>query len=463
MVEVDIEVPDQWPGYFRHPTLTPYEYFREMSPLFCTTEIPFEAIGQHMQAHIWEYQLSDQSRKLLVGGMRARQILLATPLLQWYLNHGLMVTKIYQVVEFQEQRCFRNFVQEVSDARRQGDADPDTAIIADTMKVIGNAGYGSLIMDKTKHREVKYVQGENETCLKVNDPLFHKLECLDPEGQYYEVEMAKRKIKLDLPIQLGYFILQYAKLRMLEFYYDFMDQYVDRSDFEYCEMDTDSAYMAISGSDLEEIIKPGMKDEYLRGLRGFCTDMDIEADAQYHWFPRTCCAKHAKYDKRTPGLFKLEYQGHEMIGLCSKTYIVRKTKVLKPSCTRMVALRILNRARGRKTKPRRLPSRNVHEFKFSSKGVSKRHLTAPMTKFRRVLKTRKAQSGCNRGFRVRNNAVFTYTQERRGFSYLYCKRKVLDDGVHTVPLDITLCPLPPEEREIHDQDLIDVLVDLLNE
>ena len=110
------------------------------------------------------------------------------------------------------------------------------------MKLIGTSGYGSLIMDKTKHRAVKYIQGENETCLKVNDPLFQKLECLDEEEQIYEVEMAKRKHRaLDLSIQLGYFILQYAKVRMLEFYFDFMDVYVDRSDFEHCEMDTDSA------------------------------------------------------------------------------------------------------------------------------------------------------------------------------------------------------------------------------
>ena len=458
MVEVDIEVPQEWPHYFKHPTMSPYDYFQEMSPLFCTTEIPFDAIGEHMQAHIWEYHLSDSPRRLLVGGMKARQILLATPLLQWYLNHGLVVTKIYQVIEFQAKRCFQEFVREVSDARRQGDINPETAIIADTMKVIGNSGYGSLIMDKTKHREVKYVQGENETCLKVNDPRFQKLECLDIEEQYYEVEMAKRKIKLDLPIQLGYFVLQYAKLRMLEFYFDFMDVYVDRSDFEYCEMDTDSAYMAISGSSLEEVIKPEMREQYERGLNGFCIDdIDIEANAIHHWFPRTCCSKHAKYDKRTPGLFKLEYQGDEMIGLCSKTYIVRKTKVIRPSSKRMAALHILNKAKRQKNKLRRLQTRRVNEYKLSSKGVSKRHLKAPMAKFRQVLKSRKAQSGCNTGFRVRNNAIFTYTQERRGFSYMYCKRKVLKDGIHTVPLDITLCPLPQEEREVSDQELIDML------
>jgi hypothetical protein len=56
-------------------------------------------------------------------------------------------------------------------------------------------------------------------------------------------EMSKKTIRLDLSMQIGCFVYQYAKLRMLEFYYDFMDVFVDRSDFQYCSMDTDSAYM----------------------------------------------------------------------------------------------------------------------------------------------------------------------------------------------------------------------------
>ena len=78
--------------------------------------------------------------------MKARQLLIATPLLKWYLDHGLEVTKIYQVVEFKPQRCFYQFVQDVSDARRQGDSDPSKAILADTRKLEGNASYGVTII-----------------------------------------------------------------------------------------------------------------------------------------------------------------------------------------------------------------------------------------------------------------------------------------------------------------------------
>jgi hypothetical protein len=140
MVEVDIEVPEQWGLEFEGTKSSPKEYFEEMCPIFCNTEVGFDDIGEHMQAHVWEHDLSDKPRRLLVGGTKARQILLATPLLKWYLDHGLVVTKIYQVVEYRKMACFDEFVQEVSEARRAGDARKELAIIADTMKLIGNSG-----------------------------------------------------------------------------------------------------------------------------------------------------------------------------------------------------------------------------------------------------------------------------------------------------------------------------------
>ena len=45
-------------------------------------------------------------------------------------------------------------------------------------------------------------------------------------------------MKHDLPLQLGYFVYQYAKLKMLSFYYDVVDRFVDRRHFSLLEMDT---------------------------------------------------------------------------------------------------------------------------------------------------------------------------------------------------------------------------------
>ena len=67
----------------------------------------------------------------------------------------------------------------------------------------------------------------------------------------YEVESCKKTFKLNLPIQVGFFVYQYAKLRMLQFYCDFLEKYLDRADFQMCEMDADSVYIAISGESVE--------------------------------------------------------------------------------------------------------------------------------------------------------------------------------------------------------------------
>ena len=53
-----------------------------------------------------------------------------------YLEHGLEVTKVHQVVELTPVPCFKPFGDAVSDARRAGDADSRKAIIADTMKLV---------------------------------------------------------------------------------------------------------------------------------------------------------------------------------------------------------------------------------------------------------------------------------------------------------------------------------------
>ena len=108
-----------------------------MSPLFCTTDVPFDLIGEHMMKHTDEHRVKDGSRRLLVGGMAAKKILLASPLLKWYLDHGMEVTAVHQVIEYTPKACFRTFEQEVSNARRAGDIDPSKSIIADSAKLMG--------------------------------------------------------------------------------------------------------------------------------------------------------------------------------------------------------------------------------------------------------------------------------------------------------------------------------------
>ena len=70
-------------------------------------------------------------------------------------------------------------------------------------------------MNKERHIGMTYANDYNIT-KKINDPHFKDLNKISENT--YEVFSSKRKIKMDVPIQVGCAVYDLAKLRMLEFY-----------------------------------------------------------------------------------------------------------------------------------------------------------------------------------------------------------------------------------------------------
>ena len=212
MVECDVRVPEHL-----------QDHFAEMQPIFKNTTVTRDDIGPFMRQYAEEHDIMSTPRRMLVGSFHGIKLLLATPLLRWYLAHGLVVDRVYQIVEYSPKPCFRDFGESVSTARRNGDVDPDKSIIADTMKLLGNSAYGKTVTNVDRHRDIKYCT-EVGTSLLINNKRFRQLDVVAEDA--YEVTSNKARVTYDLPLHIGFFVYQYAKLRMLEFYYDFVDRYV---------------------------------------------------------------------------------------------------------------------------------------------------------------------------------------------------------------------------------------------
>ena len=191
------------------------DHFAEMQPVFKNISLTREDLGPFMRRYAEEHNIMTIPRRMLVGSYYGDKILLATPLLRWYLDHGLEVLHVYQVIEYDPIPCFRRFGNAVSEARREGVVHRDRAIIADTMKLLGNSGYGKTITNVDRHRDVNYCT-EKAASRLVNDRRFRQLDVVVDDA--YEIEMSKRTVTYALPIHVGFFVLQYAKMRMLQFY-----------------------------------------------------------------------------------------------------------------------------------------------------------------------------------------------------------------------------------------------------
>ena len=222
------------------------------------------------------------------------------------------------------------------------------------------------------------------------------------------MELVKTEIEHREPIIVGFFILQYAKLRLLELYYNFFKKFCDTDKYEELEMDTESLYLHLSEENLEDVILPEKRAEWDQFRSKDCTD-DFTANATVNFFPRTCCNVHKKQDKRDPCLFKEAFRCAEMLCLCSKT-----------SCCY---------------------DKETNKHTFSSKGLNKRTLEecgdgGPMPKYGKVLEEAVNVTSTNRVFRTIQHSVSTYEQTKKGLSYFYPRRIVEEDGIYTKPLHL---------------------------
>ena len=60
-------------------------------------------MGQYAEEH----DILSKPRVILVGNFRGVNILLATSLLRCYLAHGLVVDRVYQIIEYEPNPCVR--------------------------------------------------------------------------------------------------------------------------------------------------------------------------------------------------------------------------------------------------------------------------------------------------------------------------------------------------------------------
>ena len=247
-----------------------------------------------------------------------------------FIHNWVLFAQNYTVllfVDYTPENCFNGFVQSAVDARRQGDENPNSNVVAETMKLLANSYYGYQIMDRSRHTATKYL-ADGKTHAAINSKLFKKLDHVN--NSLFEVELAKAQIEHKETIIVGFFLLQYAKLQMLELYYNFFTRFCDVSKSEELEMSTGSRYLALAEKELEECIRPEMSAEWQRLRSNDCVD-SFTADAVANFLLKTCCVKHKQLDKREPGLFKVEFRCTEMLCLCSKTYCCFDVTCKKPN------------------------------------------------------------------------------------------------------------------------------------
>ena len=384
------------------------EKFDEFPMIYKNIDISRDDIGDYMKRIAEEHGFLKKPRKYLVNSHFGKDVLISSSMVKFYLEMGLEITRIYEFVQFYPIKCFQQLGVGISNARRLADQDSSKQVLGLTQKLLGNSCYSASLLNKLKYRNITYRDDLNVS-KAINNPYFCDLTPI--EKGIYEVNSLKRKITLDLPIQLGLMVYCESKLHMLKFFYLFLKKFIPKQHFELLESDTDSIYISMSKTKLEDCVPTHLKREFHREM---CNWMPVETCENHKelyidtkakdlkWEVRSCCKQQFLYQLRTPGLFKLEYDCANAVCLSAKTHLFsdgdRKKQV--------------------------------------SKGVSLKTNNYSLDDYFTVLSENSTKSALNKGFMQRNHKTFTYSLHKRGLTPFYCKRIVLEDGIHSTALKI---------------------------
>ena len=92
-----------------------------------------------------------------------------------------------------------------------------------------------MIEDFDRLKSTKFTREEMVVDKALRSPFFNDLEEV---GGAYEIKEFKRTVVIKRPYQCGIAVYQLAKLRMLEFYHDFLEKYFSGQNLELCYMHT---------------------------------------------------------------------------------------------------------------------------------------------------------------------------------------------------------------------------------
>lgn len=154
--------------------------------------------------------------------------------LRWYIEHGMVLTKIHRVLRFDERPYMREYVELNTRLRREGDSEFEKVFY----KLLGNALYGKTFENKAKQSRVKIVQSKAVLAKLERSDNIERLLYVAGDALVYSIY--NDVVKLDKPSYIGAVVTELSKLHMYKFLYDVLYPRFGRENVQLCYTDTDS-------------------------------------------------------------------------------------------------------------------------------------------------------------------------------------------------------------------------------
>ena len=170
------------------------------------------------------------------------------------LNHGLKLKTLVKLFIYQE-AWLKPYIDMNTELRKKAKNNFEK----DFYKLMNNAVFGHSIMNVRRYRDIKLVTDDKKRFKLASMPNYYTTKQFSEN--FLAVEMKKTKIKMNVPIYIGFTILEVSKTAMWEFFYDYLKpKYGDKMNLKLYYTDTDSFIFHIKAKDFYEDINNDIEE-----------------------------------------------------------------------------------------------------------------------------------------------------------------------------------------------------------
>jgi hypothetical protein len=199
-------------------------------------------------------------KKLLMTCRDKVEYVVHFKLLKFYLEMGMKITRIHQVIQFNQQPIFKNYIDNNSALRQAATCD----FTKDLYKFLNNALFGKTMENVRGRKDFKLRTSEAQMLKDTSKPHYLRSHEFSPE--LILNELVNLEVNLNKPIFIGQAVLDLSKLIMYSLRYRKLPLYENEfgGKIKVIGGDTDSLFCCIEGIDLFEQLHPAMlRDELL--------------------------------------------------------------------------------------------------------------------------------------------------------------------------------------------------------
>ena len=263
---------------------------------------PEELHDLHNDYHLAPERIMCKSKvEKLIPNLRDKdRYILHYKTLRRYLDLGLVLTRIYSGIRFEESKWLEQYISMNTNLRAKANNDFEK----DFFKLMNNSVFGKTMENIRNRKDIKLITNRDMAKKYVAKPNFQGFNIFGEN--LMAIHMKKTSLTFNKPVYLGLCILDLSKTIMYEFHYNYIKpKYGSKANLLYT--DTDSLMYEIETEDFYKNISGDVKDRF-----------DTSGYPPNHpsGIPTGC-------NKKVLGMFKDEVGGRcieEFVGLRAKLY-----------------------------------------------------------------------------------------------------------------------------------------------